>query len=210
MIEQNKIKSKSVYLLKLRQMKKLIKENILLKQKFLLFLHRFQINQLGRLNNIKITCGILDGHIIHPSETFSFEDLVGPSTEEKGYQEASVIVDGKTEQSLGGGNCQVSSTLYNAVKEVDSLEVIERHNHGKEVYYVPLGSDAAVAHDSCDFRFTNNSENDIKMYLSSDEENVYATLVKLEYEQNIVTIHISFSIQQNVIAYIILNVTAQS
>ena len=114
-------------------------------------------------------------------ETFSFEDTVGPVTAEKGYEEASVIVNGETEKALGGGNCQVSSTLYNAVAQISDLEVVERHDHGKEVYYVPLGQDAAVAHDSCDFKFKNNSTNDIKMYLSSDDENVYATLVKLEY-----------------------------
>ena len=114
-------------------------------------------------------------------ETFSFEDTVGPVTAEKGYEEASVIVNGETKKALGGGNCQVSSTLYNAVAQISDLEVVERHDHGKEVYYVPLGQDAAVAHDSCDFKFKNNSTNDIKMYLSSDDENVYATLVKLEY-----------------------------
>lgn len=83
-------------------------------------------------------------------------------------------------QDFGGGNCQVSSTLYNAVNSVEGLEVIERHNHGKEVYYVPLGSDAAVAYDSYDFKFINNSENDVKMHLSLDDDFVYATLVKIE------------------------------
>lgn len=157
-----------------------MKKKFLWKQKLLLFLLLFQINHLGRLNNIKITCELLNNYIVHVGETFSFEGSIGPSTEEKGYQEASVIVDDKVEQDFGGGNCQVSSTLYNAVNSVEGLEVIERHNHGKEVYYVPLGSDAAVSYDSYDFKFINNLENDIKMYLSLDDDFVYATLVKIE------------------------------
>ena len=78
------------------------------------------------------------------------------------------------------GNCQVSSTLYNAVLECsDNLEIIERHPHGKRVNYVPEGRDAAVSHGSQDCRFKNATDYDIKMYLSSDDENVYVTLVKM-------------------------------
>jgi len=133
----------------------------------------------GRLNNIRITCSTLNGTVVSKGETFSFCDTLGPSTAEKGYQEADVIVDGKTIQALGGGNCQVSSTLYNAVLAVPDLEVIERHEHGKDVSYVPDGKDAAVSYGSVDFKFKNNYSNDIKMYFSSDDENVTVTLVKL-------------------------------
>lgn len=133
----------------------------------------------GRLNNIRITCSTLNGTVVSKGETFSFCNTLGPSTAEKGYQEADVIVDGKTIQALGGGNCQVSSTLYNAVLAVPDLEVIERHEHGKDVSYVPDGKDAAVSYGSVDFKFKNNYSNDIKMYFSSDDENVTVTLVKL-------------------------------
>ncbi len=133
----------------------------------------------GRINNIKITCNTLNNHIVKSGETFSFEELVGPATTAKGYQKAKVIENGKTIQALGGGNCQVSSTLYNAVLAVPELEVTERHPHGKRVTYVPKGKDAAVSHGSYDFKFKNNLPNDIKMYLSTDEEQVYVKLVKI-------------------------------
>ena len=79
----------------------------------------------GRLNNIKITCSALNGTIVHKGDTFSFCNTLGPSTAEKGYEKADVIINGKTEQALGGGNCQVSSTLYNAVLAVPDLEVVD-------------------------------------------------------------------------------------
>ena len=116
---------------------------------------------------------------MHKGDTFSFCNTLGPSTAEKGYEKADVIINGKTEQALGGGNCQVSSTLYNAVLAVPDLEVVERHEHGKAVGYVPEGKDATVSYGSVDFKFKNNSSNDIKLYFSSDDENVTAKIVRL-------------------------------
>ncbi|MBO5004118.1 MAG: VanW family protein [Clostridia bacterium] len=69
----------------------------------------------NRQNNIRITCSKLNGIIIESGKTFSFCNTIGKSTAEEGYKEADIIVDGKTEQALGGGNCQVSTTVYNAV-----------------------------------------------------------------------------------------------
>lgn len=135
----------------------------------------------GRLNNIRITCSTLNGVCVSKGNTFSFNEIVGKSTSEKGYKEADVFENGKTVKALGGGNCQVSSTLYNAVLAVQGLEVIERHEHGKDVTYVPDGKDAAVSYGVMDLKFKNNTNDDIKMYLSSDDVNVTAKLVKLTY-----------------------------
>lgn len=132
----------------------------------------------GRLNNIRLTCSALNGTVVKSDATFSFCNTLGPSTAEKGYQKADVIENGKTIQALGGGNCQVSSTLYNAVLDA-KLTVIERHEHGKDVTYVPEGKDAAVSYGSMDFRFKNNLPNDIKLYFNSDDSNVEVKLVKL-------------------------------
>ena len=73
---------------------------------------------------------------------------------------------------FGGGNCQVSSTLYNAVLAVPSLKVTERHEHSNDVPYVAEGKDAAVAYGSYDFKFVNNTGNDIKIKASTDSNNV--------------------------------------
>lgn len=134
----------------------------------------------NRNNNIQITCNVLNEHIVSPGETFSFTGLVGKSTENKGYKQANVInSEGDTIKGLGGGNCQVSSTLYNAVAAIPELEVIERHNHGAEVHYVPIGKDAAVAYGSLDFKFKNNLSSKIKIYASSDDKVITIRIVKI-------------------------------
>jgi len=134
----------------------------------------------NRNNNIHLTCETLNEHVVKSGETFSFTELIGKSTSDKGYKEANVIAaDGDTIKGLGGGNCQVSSTLYNAVAKIPELEVLERHNHGHEVYYIPLGQDAAVAYGSMDFKFKNNLGNDIKIFASTDDKNVTVRIVKI-------------------------------
>ena len=126
----------------------------------------------GRKTNIKITCN-------KSNDIFSFNDIVGQVTEEDGYQEADVIAHGEIIQALGGGNCQVSSTLYNVVLAVPELEVIERHSHDKDVGYVELDKDATISYDTLDFKFKNNFQEDIKLYFSSDDENITVRAVKL-------------------------------
>lgn len=133
----------------------------------------------GRLTNIRISCEKLNGTVVSNGETFSFCETVGPSTAEEGYKEAPVIVNGEKVQGLGGGNCQISSTLYNAVLSIPNLTVVERHEHGREVHYVPEGKDAAVSYGSVDFKFKNETGNDIKLYFSTDNITLSATIVKL-------------------------------
>lgn len=101
----------------------------------------------NRQGNITITCSSLNNTIVKPGETFSFCDTVGPATPSRGYKEANVIIQGTETKGLGGGNCQVSSTLYNAVLAVPGeLEVVERHPHSAPVPYIEEGKDAAVSY----------------------------------------------------------------
>lgn len=133
----------------------------------------------NRQTNISITCSVLNATIVKPGETFSFCNTVGKATSDKGYKEAKVFdADGDIELGLGGGNCQVSSTLYNAVLQDTSLEVIERHPHSHTVYYVEKDKDAAVAYGSVDFKFKNNYDSDIKIYASTNGEQVTVSIVK--------------------------------
>lgn len=133
----------------------------------------------NRLTNIRITCGKLNGTAVNNGDTFSFCDKTGPSTAEEGYKDATVFLDGKKVQALGGGNCQISSTLYNAVLAVTDLAVVERHEHGRDVSYVPDGKDAAVAYGSIDFKFKNNTGNNLKLYFSTDDSTLSVRIVKL-------------------------------
>lgn len=134
----------------------------------------------ARLNNISITCNTINGTTISNGESFSFNSIVGQPSSAKGYQEADVIVDKKIEKGYGGGNCQVSTTIYNAALEIDGIEVTERHPHKKKVTYIEEGKDAAVSYSGgLDLKFTNNTGNDIKIYVSSDGDSVDARIVKL-------------------------------
>ncbi len=137
-------------------------------------------NSAGRLTNIRLTFDIINDTVINPNETFSFNEIVGKPTAERGYQEAKIIIDHKTETGIGGGNCQVSSTLYNAVLAVPTLTVVERHEHGKDVTYVPEGKDAAVSYGSLDFKFKNTNDYKIKINITTDDKNITATLIKIE------------------------------
>lgn len=133
-----------------------------------------------RQNNIGITCKALSSKEVQPGETFSFCETVGKATTEKGYQKADIFVDGKKEQGLGGGNCQVSTTLYNAVLQTPELEVIERHQHSSYVPYIEKGKDAAVSYGSYDFKFKNNTKNVIKIVVENTSDNITAKLIKIE------------------------------
>ncbi len=136
-------------------------------------------NDKGRQNNIQITCSKLNETVVKKGETFSFCDTVGKATPEKGYQKADIFdKDGNKIKGYGGGNCQISSTLYNAVLALPNLTVIERHEHSRKVYYVPEGKDAAVAYGSIDFKFRNDYDYDIKIYASADTNHIYTKIVK--------------------------------
>lgn len=133
-----------------------------------------------RSRNIGITTSILNETVVKDGETFSFCGTVGNPTKDRGYKEAdSFDTNGKTVKTYGGGNCQVSSTLYNAVLAVGDLEVKERHAHIKPVHYVEKDKDATVAYGSVDFKFKNNTGSSIKIYANSDLNGVNIRIVKM-------------------------------
>ena len=117
----------------------------------------------GRNKNVETGAEKLNGHILMPGEEFSVTDAVVPFTEENGYELAPSYESGKVVDSYGGGICQVSTTLYNAVLNAE-LEVLERHNHTMIVTYVDPSKDAAIAEGLMDLRFANNT--DYPIYIS--------------------------------------------
>lgn len=133
-----------------------------------------------RSRNIGITTNTLNGTTVDPCETFSFCKTIGEPTVEKGYEKAdSFDADGNTVQTLGGGNCQVSSTLYNVVLQIPEIKVTERHAHSKPVHYVGKDKDAAVSYGSVDLKFKNNTDSTIKIYADSDLNGVNIRIVKI-------------------------------
>lgn len=116
----------------------------------------------NRDNNVNLASEKINGTIIYPGETFSYNQIVGKRTIEAGYKEAGAYAGGKVVQEIGGGICQLSSTLYNAVLYAN-LEVVERYNHYFETSYVDPGRDATVSWGSLDFQFKNNRDYAIKI-----------------------------------------------
>lgn len=120
------------------------------------FTTQFNPGQINRTRNIRRAISALDGYLLEPEGIFSFNQVVGPRTKEKGYDEADTILNNEVVPGVGGGVCQVSTTLYNAVLRA-RLEVIERYPHSIMIRYVEPGRDAAVAYGSKDLRFCNNT-----------------------------------------------------
>lgn len=105
-----------------------------------------------RSNNIVLATKSINGKVLMPGDTFSFNDIVGERTGERGYEPAPVIVGNKLESGLGGGICQVSTTLYNAVFRA-GIASTEREHHTMPVHYVPQGMDATVDYGNIDYKF---------------------------------------------------------
>ncbi|MCR8848766.1 VanW family protein [Rossellomorea sp. SC111] len=107
-----------------------------------------------RTQNITLATKKINNAVVFPGEVFSFNGVVGKRTKEKGYKKAPVIVRGELSEDIGGGICQVSSTLYNAVDQA-GVTILERYHHSKRVPYVPKGRDATVSWYGPDFTFKN-------------------------------------------------------
>ena len=120
------------------------------------FSTNFNAQRLNRTKNITLAAKSLDNYMLAPGEVFSFNQVVGPRVKERGYDEADIIMQNELVPGIGGGVCQVSSTLYNAAL-LAGLEVVERYNHSMMIAYVRPGLDATVAYDSKDLKFRNTS-----------------------------------------------------
>lgn len=129
----------------------------------------------NRKQNIARAAALLNGIILYPGEVISVQNTIGPIDDSNGYALAGSYLDGKVVDSFGGGVCQVSTTLYNAVIRAE-LEIVERHNHTMTVHYVPLSSDAAIATGSMDFQFKNNKKTPIYIATDADGSNLYMSI----------------------------------
>ena len=114
----------------------------------------------NRLDNIRLALSLIDGTMLEPGESFSFNNTVGERTEARGFKTAKAYSKSKVVEEVGGGICQVSTTLFNAAVKAD-LQIDERHSHSLTVSYVDLGKDAAVDWGNKDLRFTNTSSDRI-------------------------------------------------
>jgi len=143
----------------------------------------------NRLANIKLALEMIDGTCLKPGETFSFNGVVGQRTKDRGFKVATAYSSGTVVEEVGGGICQVSTTLFNAAVKAD-LEIVERHNHSLTVSYVDRGKDAAVNWGSQDLRFTNTSGDNIYIscYLDGDKRVRFGVFGKLLPDGETITV----------------------
>jgi vancomycin resistance protein YoaR len=117
----------------------------------------FNNGQRARSANIRLAADMINGIVLLPGQSFSFNRHVGRRTAEGGFRVAGVFVNGRKEEDIGGGICQVSTTLYNAAVLSD-LKIVTRSNHSRPVPYVPIGRDAAVSYPNPDLVIENNQD----------------------------------------------------
>lgn len=126
----------------------------------------FASSSSNRATNVSLATNKINGKVLMPGEVFSFNGTVGKRTPQAGFKVAGVYMNGQVATDYGGGICQVSSTLYNAVLRAN-LEIVDRSNHMFEVGYVPIGTDATVSWGAPDFKFKNSRSYPIKIVTSS-------------------------------------------
>ena len=116
--------------------------------------------------NLRLACNAINGTVLNPGQMFSFNQIVGERTEAKGYKPGHIFASGSTVSAIGGGVCQVASTIFNAAL-ISNFKIDQRSQHSKRVAYVPLGRDAAIYWGSKDLKFTNTSNTNIKILASA-------------------------------------------
>lgn len=129
------------------------------------FSTKYSASNKNRTTNLILAANKINGTVLMPGETFSYNKIVGERTIEAGYKEAPIYVEGRVEDGLGGGICQITTTLYNAVLYAN-LEVIERSNHQFVPSYANASRDATVVYGAIDFKFKNNRDYPIKITCS--------------------------------------------
>lgn len=160
------------------------------------FSTKYSQSQKDRTTNLKLAAEKINGTVLMPGEVFSYNTVVGKRTIDAGYKEAKIYVNGEVVDGLGGGICQVSSTLYNAVLYAN-LEIVERRNHQFVPSYAGAGLDATVVYGSIDFQFKNTRNYPIKIQCSVDRGicnfQIYGIKEETEYEVNVLADVISRS-----------------
>ena len=139
-------------------------------------------SQPARKNNVSRALGSFNGKVVMPGEEVSFNNVTGARTTENGYKEANIILNGAYVKGAGGGVCQASTTLYNALL-LAGVDVLEANHHSLPASYVPLSFDAMVSEGYSDLVFKNTLDAPIYIKTYSDEENVYAEIYGQPFEE---------------------------
>ena len=131
------------------------------------FTTRYDVSDVDRSTNLRLACQKINGTVLLAGETFSYNKVVGERTIAAGYKNAKIYEAGQVVDGLGGGICQISSTLYNAAL-LANLEIVERRNHQFVTSYVEAGRDATVVYGSTDFKFKNTRKYPVKIVATAN------------------------------------------
>ncbi len=132
----------------------------------------------NRVHNIRLCCDTLNGATLKPGEVFSFNGIVGERSAQKGYKKARVMVKDEYIEDFGGGVCQVSTTIFGAVRGA-GLEVVEHHTHNHPVAYEAEGNDAAVNFPDLDFKFKNTKNVTVMLKITQNNDKVKVDIVHI-------------------------------
>ena len=145
-----------------------------IRHKLVSFTTEMGVSSSNRIHNVHLMADYIDGTVIGPGEEFSFNGVVGPRTEERGFLEGQMIVGGLLLPSIGGGVCQTATTLFNDAFEL-GLPILERHNHSLYISHYPKGRDATVSWGGPDFRFRNDMRSGLLIKSSYTDETLTFT-----------------------------------
>lgn len=163
----------------------------------------FSTSNANRINNIELATKAVNGTLLMPGQSFSFNETVGERTKARGYKEAGVIIGDKVESGLGGGICQVSSTLYSAMLHTN-LKADERRNHSLPLAYIGKGLDATVDWGNIDYKFTNTLDKPIYIegYTTKDKKVYFNIYSDKAFTNKTYEVYTEVSVVESTIKYI--------
>ena len=144
------------------------------------FTTRYDVSDRDRTTNLEIACQKINGKVVLVGDTFSYNQTLGPRTVAAGYKNGKVYEAGEIVDGIGGGICQISSTLYNTVL-MSNLEIVERRNHQFVTSYLPAGRDATVVYGAIDFKFKNTRKFPVR--ISASAKNGIATVSMFGFKE---------------------------
>lgn len=145
------------------------------------FTTKYGTADVNRNANIALAAKSINSVVLMPGEVFSYNKLIGECSTRTGYKESTIYLNGELAKGVGGGICQVSTTLYNSVLRAN-LEIVKRRNHSLSVTYVPLGHDAMVSIGSQDFQFKNNRDYPIKVIATTGPGTITCKILGLKQD----------------------------
>lgn len=144
------------------------------------FTTRYDVSDRDRTTNLEIACQKINGKVVLVGDTFSYNQTLGPRTIAAGYKNGKIYEGGEIVDGIGGGICQISSTLYNTVL-MSNLEIVERRNHQFVTSYLPAGRDATVVYGAIDFKFKNTRKFPVR--ISASAKNGIATVSMFGFKE---------------------------